>query len=83
MQSEQSQQITKRFFEAFAALKFKGITTKNKFAVENGINIRNFWKIEKHPELTMIRVTWLQELVLKYNISADWLLTGRGNIFNA
>ena len=82
MESKKSQQITKRFFEALAHLKFKGITTKNKFATENEINYRNFWRYEKHPEISMIRVTWLQELVIKYNISADWLLTGRGEIFS-
>jgi len=80
MQSEQSQQITKRFFEAIKELKKRKITTKNKFSIKYGINTRNFWKLEKNMEKDILQLHWLQILVTDYNISADWLLTGRGEI---
>jgi hypothetical protein len=81
MQSEQSQQITARFFEALYFLKEKKVIRgKQTFTVKYGINRWNFNTFEKNPASDIFQVAWLANLVNDYNISAEWLLTGRGKM---
>lgn len=81
MNSPDGIEITKRFFEALEILKVqkkvRGIQT---FTTIYGINRRNLWKIEKENRAGLFDVAWLSYLVKDYGISAEWLLTGVGDV---
>lgn len=82
MQSEESQKIIGRFFDAFAQLKSdKRIGGKTPFAKKYNINRRNLYKLEKNYEKDIFQVSWLSYLVRDYNVSAVWLLTGEGSFY--
>lgn len=82
MQSPESQKVIKRFFEAIYALKDRGVIRgKQTFTRQYGINRWNMITLEKNPESGIFQVSWLGYLVKDYGVSAQWLLTGRGEIF--
>jgi hypothetical protein len=82
MQTEESQKIVKRFFEALYALKEKKVIRgKQTFTNKYGINRWNFNKLEKSPERDIMQMSWLAYLVSDYGVSSEWLLTGRGEMF--
>lgn len=83
MQTEHSQIIVKRFFEALQILKEKKIIRgKQTFTTRYGINRWNMLTLEKEPERDIFQVAWLTYLVEDYNVSPTWLLTGKGEFFN-
>lgn len=83
MQSEQSQVIIKRFFEALQILKAnKVIRGKQTFTTRYGINRWNMNTLEKEPERDIFQVAWLENLVNDYKVSSLWLLTGNGAFFS-
>lgn len=83
MQSEQSQVIIKRFFEALQILKAnKVIRGKQTFTSRYGINRWNMNTLEKEPERDIFQVAWLENLVNDYKVSSLWLLTGNGAFFS-
>lgn len=82
MQTEDSQKVVKRFFEALQYLrKEKVIRGKQTFTTRYGINRWNLNTLEKEPERDIFQPAWLTYLVRDYNISAHWLLTGEGTVF--
>lgn len=82
MQTERSQQIVRRFFEALQTLKaMKIIRGKQTFTNRYGINRWNFNTCEKSPERDIFQVAWLEHLVADYKVSATWLITGNGSFF--
>ena len=83
MQTEHSQIIVNRFFEALQTLKaHKIIRGKQTFTTRYGINRWNMNTLEKEPERDIFQVAWLTYLVEDYNVSPTWLLTGKGEFFN-
>lgn len=82
MQTQESQAIVRRFFEAIGELKsrraIRGIQT---FTTRYGINKRNFYTCRAQPERDMFQVAWLAYLVNDYGVSPRWLLTGEGDFF--
>ncbi|WP_290431867.1 hypothetical protein [Muribaculum intestinale] len=81
MQTEDSQVIIRRFFQALQYLKEqKIIRGKQTFTRQFGINRWNMNTVEKEPSRDMFQTAWLTYLVTEYGVSADWLLTGRGSI---
>lgn len=70
--------ITDRWFQAYDDLRLAGRTNRSRICRELGVDRRNFAKQEKDHGRCILRVEWLSFLVLNYDVSADWLLTGRG-----
>lgn len=83
MQTVESEQITKRFFEALYALKAKGtIRGKLTFTKRYGINRWNLNALEKNQSTqNSVQLPWLMYIVRDYDVSGDWLLTGQGEMF--
>ena len=82
MQTEQGTKIVARFFEALEALKAKKVIRgKKTFVTKYNINLGNFWQLEQDKSRDILQLAWLANVVIDYNVSADWLLTGRGNMF--
>lgn len=81
MQSEESQKIAKRFFEALYALKnMKVIRGKQSFTRRYEINRWNLNSLEKDLSRDILQMAWLAYLINDYGISAEWLMTGRGEM---
>lgn len=81
-QTSDSAAIVRRFFLALDTLKdTKVIHGLTNFTEEHGINRRNLYQLRKNPERRILQVSWLAYLVNDYGVNAQWLLTGRGNIF--
>ena len=81
MQTEDSQAIIKRFFDALYYLKAnKIIRGKATFTKAHGIDRWNLYKLEKDMASDIFQPAWLAYLVKDYGVSATWLLTGRGEI---
>jgi hypothetical protein len=83
MQTEDSQKIISRFFEALYHLKSLGIIRgKQTFTRDFGINRWNLNTLEKDMSRDIFQTAWLNYLVERYDVSAEWLLTGRGEILS-
>lgn len=83
MQTEASQKVIKRFFEAIYHIKSLGlIRGKQTFTAKFGINRWNFNSLEKDMSRDIFQSAWLTYLVEEYDVSAEWLLTGRGEIMS-
>ena len=81
MQTPHSQKIIERFFKALYYLKEqKIIRGKQTFTNKFNINRWNLNTLEKDKTRDIFQSAWLTYLVVEYNISAEWLLTGRGTI---
>lgn len=82
MQTEHSQIIVNRFFEALRILKAnKLIRGKQTFTNRYNINRWNFNTLEKEPARDIFQVAWLEYLVSDFGVSPMWLLTGEGEFF--
>lgn len=83
MQTEDSARIVVRFFQALQYLKeqkiIRGVQT---FTREHDINRRNLYLLQKDHTRNIFQVAWLTYLIRDYNVSAIWLLTGRGDIIS-
>lgn len=75
--------VVLRFFEAMNYLKqnkvVHGLST---ITSELGIDRRNLYKVKQEPDSRSLHLSWLTGLVVKYNVSPRWLLTGEGNIID-
>ena len=83
MQTKESAEITRRFFEALHRLiQLKVIRGKKTFTERYGINRWNLNALEKGQSTqTSVQLDWLTFIVRDYGISARWLLTGEGEMF--
>lgn len=82
MQSDEMRDINRRFFDALARLKSDGVIRgKKTFTDRFDVNRWNLNTVEKDISIARVPATWLAYLVIGYGISADWLLTGRGDMY--
>lgn len=80
MQNSKGQAINARFFEALDMLiGTREIHSFHDFCLRNSVDRRNLLRLRDQPtrEFPMFL---LGVVVLQYRISADWLLTGRGQM---
>ena len=83
MQTPDSQKIISRLFQALYYLKEQRIIRgKQTFTAQFNINRWNMNTLEKDISRDICQPAWLTYLVEKYNISAEWLLTGKGGIIS-
>lgn len=79
---EINRSIKERFYTAIKALieqkKLKGRQT---YCRLYDIDKRNFYSQEKNLLEANLKLYWLVPLVTEYGISAHWLLTGAGRMF--
>ena len=79
--SDTSQAITKRFFDAIELLSSnKTIRGLKTFTDVNGINRRNLIRVKNFPECSVLKPEWIYYLCNDYNISASWIITGKGDM---
>ena len=73
--------IVGRFFAALAWLKeskqIRGVKT---FTDRYGIHRRSLQRLQKDPSTNDFKAAWLTYLVVDFGISAEWLLTGEGQM---
>lgn len=82
MQTNESQQIVRRFFETLSRLKQDRIIRgKQTFTSRYGINRWNMNTLQKEPSRDIFQVAWLAFLVKDYKVSPLWLLTGEGDFY--
>ncbi|WP_010416185.1 hypothetical protein [Anaerophaga thermohalophila] len=83
MQNKDSQKVIIRFFKALEQLKDdKAIRGKQTFTRKYGINRRNLYLLEKDYSRGIFQTAWLTYLVVDFNVSAYWLLTGKGSFYS-
>lgn len=76
------QAITHRFFQTIELLKqvqkIRGLKT---YTDLYDINRWNLITVRKNPKTSILKPEWLVPLIRDFNVSAEWLLTGRGSIY--
>jgi hypothetical protein len=74
--------ITERFYTAIRfLLESKKLRGRQTYCNKYKIDKRNFYKQEKDTQLSTIQFFWIVPLVADFGISAKWLLTGKGAMF--
>lgn len=79
MQTIDPIEITLRFSEAWNTATAKR-GSKNKFFEKYGIDKRNFYRALREMDKHNIDVSWIAAVVIEFEVSADWILTGRGEM---
>lgn len=74
--------IKERFYKAIVTLiERKELRGRQTYCNLYDIDKRNFYSQEKNLQEAKLKLYWLVPLVEHYGISAHWLLTGRGRMF--
>lgn len=82
MNTSVSKQIMQRFYDALdAIIAMKKIRGVNTYCRLNEIDRRNFLAQKRDLDRGWFQVSWLQPMVREYGVSARWLLTGFGKMF--
>ena len=83
MNTTVSKQIMERFYSALdAIIESKKIRGVNTYCRLYEIDRRNFIAQRKDLDRGWFQVSWLQPMVREYGVSARWLLTGFGIMFD-
>lgn len=82
MVSLEGQKITRRFFEAIETLiALKAIRGQKTISTALGVENSSMYKIKNHPETYTLKPEYIRHISLKYGVSADWIITGKGKMF--
>lgn len=74
--------IISRFFAAIDALiAMKKLKAKGTYCRLYGIDKSNFYAQKRDYNKGFFQVSWLVPLVKDFNISSDWILQGKGEMF--
>lgn len=74
-------ELSSRFIEVIKHLKKNGVVSDNKeFASKIGVS--NSMITEIYKGRSNVGMTAIQNTVLSFSVSADWLITGRGSMFS-
>ncbi len=80
--NKDGQAITERFFQSIELLtQLRKIRGLNTYTTRYNINRWNLITVRNNPQKSILKPEWLVPLVEDFNVSAEWLLTGRGNIY--
>lgn len=83
MNTPVTKQIMERFYAALdAIIECKKIRGVNTYCRLHDIDRRNLIAQRKDLERGWFQVSWLYPMVREYGISAKWLLTGFGKMFD-
>lgn len=83
MNNQDSVKIVERFYEAFEAVKqYKLIRGTQTFTNQYDINRRNFLFVKRNPQSDMFQMAWITYLVKDFGVSALWIMTGKGQMFD-
>lgn len=83
MQTEASIELSEILSKLLKHMEESGkILSIYSFCIENNINQGNFRAAMKPTNSLKIQIEWLQILVLKYGVSAHYLLTGKGKMYD-
>lgn len=83
MNTPETKQVIMRFYTALDTLKAMGkIRGINTYCTAYNIDRRNLYAQRKDLERSWFQVSWLYPMVKDFGVSARWLLTGYGNMFN-
>ncbi len=81
--SEYSLRVMERFFQAIEICReTKRIKSIADFCKQQKIDKAHFYTQRKEPNKGFFQVGWIVPLIEDCNISAHWIMTGRGDIFN-
>ncbi len=80
--TEISLKVIERFYEAIDLLIInKKIRGKNTYCKLAGIDSRNFYNQKNDMQRGWFQISWIVPLVSDFGVSAEWLLTGNGEVF--
>lgn len=75
--------ITQRFFEALDMIKAQGkIRGLQTFTRQYSINRWNIITVKENPDKSVLKPEYLTYLVRDFGVSAEWLLVGKGRMFD-
>lgn len=81
MLTQRGELVGVRFFEAIEALREDYSIPE--ICERIGTDVSNFYRKRRGERGTAkLPVEWLSALVIHYGVSAEWLLIGKGNMFN-
>lgn len=84
MTSQDGIDITRRFFKAIEELKArKQIRGLGTFTNRYNINRWNLITVRDNPENSTLKPEYISYLIEAYDVSAEWILLGKGEIFKA
>lgn len=84
MNNPESVQIINRFYKAIDTLvATKVIRGKQTFTNMYNIDRRRFVAVSRNPESDAFQLVWITYIVKDFGVSAQWVMTGNGEMFVA
>ncbi|MEI6755031.1 MAG: hypothetical protein WCK78_17935 [Paludibacter sp.] len=84
MNNPESIKIINRFYQAIDTIvSMKLIRGKKTFTDRYNIDRRRFILVSRTPESDSFQLVWITYLVKDFGVSAQWIMTGNGEMFVA